>query len=136
MRARDGGTAKYRSRMSSIARLQLTALDCPDPEALADFYGRITGWPVGYRDDDWVQLDSGGGHTLAFQRAPGHQPPPWPAPDGAQQAHLDFLVDDLAACEQAVLAIGARRADVQPEPGAFRVYLDPAGHPFCLVLDT
>jgi hypothetical protein len=35
-----------------------------------------------------------------------------------------------------VLAIGARRADVQPEPSAFRVYLDPAGHPFCLVLDT
>jgi catechol 2,3-dioxygenase-like lactoylglutathione lyase family enzyme len=123
-------------RMPGIARLQLTALDCPDPEALADFYGRITGWPVGHRDDDWVQLDSGGGHTLAFQLAPGHEPPSWPQPDGAQQAHLDFLVDDLEAGEHAVLAVGARKAEVQPEPGAFRVYLDPAGHPFCLVLDT
>lgn len=122
--------------MPGIARLQLTALDCPDPDLLAEFYGRITGWPVGHRATDWVQLDSGGGHTLAFQRAPGHRAPTWPRPDGAQQAHLDFLVDGLDAGEEAVLAIGARRADVQPEPDAFRVYLDPAGHPFCLVLDT
>jgi len=136
MGRRGGVVAGYRSRMPGIARLQLTAIDCPDPEALADFYGCITGWPVGHRDDDWVQLDNGGDHTLAFQLAPGHQPPPWPEPDGAQQAHLDFLVDDLDAGEQAVLAIGARRTEVQPEPAAFRVYLDPAGHPFCLVLDT
>ena len=57
-----------------------------------------------------------------------------PEPDGAQQLHLDFLVDDLDVGEHDVLAIGARKADVQPEPDAFRVYLDPAGHPFCLVL--
>jgi hypothetical protein len=31
-------------------------------------------------------------------------------------------------------ALGARKADVQPGT-SFRVYLDPAGHPFCLVLD-
>jgi catechol 2,3-dioxygenase-like lactoylglutathione lyase family enzyme len=121
--------------MTGIARLQLTALECRDPETLAQFYGRITGWRVGHREDDWVQLDSGGGPTLAFQLAPGHQPPTWPQPDGAQQAHLDFVVDDLDAGEQAVLAIGARRTDVQPEPDAFRVCLDPAGHPFCLVLE-
>ena len=29
---------------------------------------------------------------------------------------------------------GATKADVQPEPDAFRVFVDPAGHPFCLVL--
>ena len=39
----------------------------PRPEALAAFYGAITGWPVGHRDDDWVQLDAGGAATLAFQ---------------------------------------------------------------------
>jgi hypothetical protein len=32
-----------------------------------------------------------------------------------------------------VLALGAEKAEFQPHPG-FRVYLDPAGHPFCLVL--
>jgi len=121
--------------MAGIARLQLTALECRDPDALAEFYGRVTGWPVGHREDDWVQLDSGGGHTLAFQLARGHKAPTWPQPDGAQQAHLDFVVDDLDTGEEAILAIGARKTDAQPEPDAFRVYLDPAGHPFCLVLE-
>ena len=121
--------------MEPIARLQLTALDCADPDGLAAFYGRVTGWPVDYRSDGWVQLDSGGGHTLAFQHVPDHQPPTWPEPAGAQQLHLDFLVDDLDVGESAVLDAGARRTDVQPAPDSFRVYLDPAGHPFCLVLD-
>ena len=119
--------------MPAIARLKLVALDCPDPEALASFYGAITGWPVGYRDDDWVQLDGGGAATLAFQLAPDHKPPAWPDPEHPQQLHLDFRVDDLDAGEQAVLALGARKTEVQPEPDAFRVFLDPAGHPFCLV---
>jgi hypothetical protein len=33
-----------------------------------------------------------------------------------------------------VLAIGAPKTDMQPDPGDFRVFLNPAGHPFCLVL--
>jgi hypothetical protein len=33
-----------------------------------------------------------------------------------------------------VLALGARKVDVQPGT-TFRVYLDPAGHPLCLVLN-
>jgi catechol 2,3-dioxygenase-like lactoylglutathione lyase family enzyme len=70
---------------------------------------------------------------LAFQLAPDHQPPEWPDADRPQQAHLDFDVDDLDVGEAAVIAVGARKADVQPEPNAFRVFLDPAGHPFCLV---
>jgi hypothetical protein len=32
-----------------------------------------------------------------------------------------------------VLTIGARKAEVQPGE-TFRVFLDPVGHPFCLVL--
>ena len=41
-------------------------------------------------------------------------------------------VPDLDAAEQAVLAIGATKAEHQPGE-SFRVFLDPAGHPFCLV---
>ena len=121
--------------MSPIARLSLVALDCPDPHALAEFYGAITGWNVDWvsEDGDWVQLASGGGVTLAFQRAPHHEPPSWP--DGSpQQAHLDFDVPDLDAGERQVLALGAVKTEVQPRTDRWRVYLDPAGHPFCLVL--
>jgi catechol 2,3-dioxygenase-like lactoylglutathione lyase family enzyme len=122
--------------MEPIARLELTALDCPDPDALADFYSRVTGWPIGEREADWVELDSGSGPTLAFQHVPDHRPPTWPDPPGAQQLHLDFLVRDLDEGERAVIALGARRTDVQPAPDSFRVLLDPAGHPYCLVLDA
>ena len=47
------------------------------------------------------------------------------------QMHLDFDVDDLDAAEAIVLAAGATKHDVQPNDHC-RVYIDPAGHPFCL----
>jgi catechol 2,3-dioxygenase-like lactoylglutathione lyase family enzyme len=118
----------------AIGRLTVTALDCPDPRALADFYGSITGWGVNEAsDDEWVQLDSDGGATLAFQRVPDYRAPAWPGAEHPQQAHVDFDVDDLDAGEAALLEIGATKADFQPGT-TFRVFLDPVGHPFCLVL--
>lgn len=81
-----------------------------------------------------MQLDAGGGARLAFQLAPDHRPPQWPDPAHPQQLHLDLEVDDLDVGERAVLALGAVKTGVQPEPDAFRVFLDPAGHPFCLVV--
>ena len=117
-----------------IAKLTLTALDCPDPRALAAFYASITGWPVSSdSDDDWVWLESAIGTTLAFQRSPDHRRPTWPEGERPQQLHLDFDVPDLDAGEVAVLALGAVKHAHQPGE-TFRVYLDPAGHPFCLVL--
>ncbi|MEJ8281116.1 VOC family protein [Pseudonocardia spirodelae] len=120
-----------------IARFSVFALDCPDPSALAEFYSALTGWPVAPpTDDDWVELDPGGaGATLAFQQISEGEftPPAWPGQVRPQRGHADFAVPDLDAGEAAVLALGARRHDVQPAPDNFRVYLDPIGHPFCLV---
>ncbi|MEA3184220.1 MAG: hypothetical protein QOJ74_697 [Ilumatobacteraceae bacterium] len=120
--------------MPAIAKLTLFALDCAEPQRLAEFYSAITGWPVDRDSGDWVELRSDGGATLAFQLAPDHRPPDWPNADRPQQGHVDFDVDDLDAGEAAVIAVGARKAEVQPQPESFRVFLDPAGHPFCLVL--
>jgi catechol 2,3-dioxygenase-like lactoylglutathione lyase family enzyme len=128
--------------MAAIARLRVVALDCPDALALAEFYVQITGWSISEEtnpDDppgEWVELSSPQGATLAFQRVEDFQPPVWPGSQHPQQLHLDFEVPDLDAGEAALLAIGARKADTQPMPGSFRVYLDPVGHPFCLVLRT
>lgn len=126
--------------MTAVARLSLVALDCPDPLALARFYASITGWAV--EDDefewdgteDWVQLVSPVGVTIAFQKAADFRPPVWPGAEHPQQLHLDFDVPDLDEGERAVLALGAVKHEFQPGT-TFRVYLDPAGHPFCLVLD-
>ncbi len=118
-----------------IARLALTALDCEDPHELGGFYSALTGWPVEPDEDneEWVQLASDGPVTLAFQRVEDYEPPVWPGSDAPQQLHLDFEVPDLDEGERRVLEIGAVLADYQPGE-TFRVFLDPAGHPFCLVL--
>jgi hypothetical protein len=120
--------------MPGIATLSLVALDCPDPLALARFYSELTGVSIDDdADDEWVQLArADGGPTIAFQRVADHRPPQWPGSEHPQQLHLDFDVPDLDAGEQAVLAIGATKAEHQPGE-SFRVFLDPAGHPFCLV---
>jgi catechol 2,3-dioxygenase-like lactoylglutathione lyase family enzyme len=120
--------------MAGIARYNCFAIDCPDPRELAEFYSAITGWPIDDdSDDEWVSLVSDAGGHLSFQRVADYQPPQWPGQEHPQQAHPDFAVDDLDAGEAAVLAIGARKHAVQPGTD-FRVYLDPVGHPFCLVL--
>lgn len=121
--------------MAPIARLAWTAVDCPDARALAGFYAAITGWPIdeAASDEEWVELRADGDVTLAFQTVPGFRAPQWPGQEHPQQAHCDFRVDDLDDAEAQVLAAGARKHDVQPKPGAWRVYLDPVGHPFCLI---
>jgi Glyoxalase-like domain len=65
----------------AIARYASIVLDCPDPAALATFYGAM--------------LDAG---------------------------------------EAAVVELGATKHEHQPGT-SFRVFLDPAGHPFCLCVD-
>ena len=115
-----------------IARYSLVALDTPDPRRLAEFYAGLTGWPIDEDvEDDWIQLRSDGGATIAFQLAPDHEPPTWPSGGHPQQLHLDFDVDNLDIGEAAVLALGATKAASQPADN-WRVYLDPAGHPFCI----
>jgi hypothetical protein len=37
--------------MAGIARMRTIVLDCPDPLALARFYGELLGWEVIYADD-------------------------------------------------------------------------------------
>ncbi|PZH02595.1 glyoxalase [Streptomyces sp. NTH33] len=115
----------------ALAKLGVVVLDCPDPRALAGFYAKVLGGTV--KDEgEWVDLKVPGGPALAFQEAPDHVPPKWPAADGSLQFHLDLVVEDLDAAEKGVLALGARPLDATDRTRSFRVYADPAGHPFCL----
>jgi predicted enzyme related to lactoylglutathione lyase len=117
----------------AIARMQSVVLDCPDPKRLADFYGTILGWETTSVEDDWVVVEGVGPERLCFQLARDYRRPEWPDGDRPQQFHLDLTVDDLARTETEILALGAVKHGHQPsESDSFRVYLDPAGHPFCL----
>jgi catechol 2,3-dioxygenase-like lactoylglutathione lyase family enzyme len=117
-----------------IGRLEKTVLDCPDPRALGAFYAEILGMRINEDTDGrWVVIGRDvGWRELAFQRADPYEPPRWPDPGHPQQEHLDIRVDDVDAAERAVLALGAVRLPNEHEDG-FRVFADPAGHPFCLV---
>ncbi|WP_028659913.1 VOC family protein [Nocardioides insulae] len=116
----------------AIARSPETVLDCPDAAALAGFYGALLDWPVSVDDDgSWADAGPEGGPRLCFQRVEDYRPPQWPGQEAPQQFHLDVEVDDLDVAEKAVLALGATKTEHQPGT-TFRVFLDPAGHPFCL----
>ena len=109
-------------------------IDCPDPAGLARFYAALLGMEVRYEGDDgaWIATDSPAAN-ITFQGVADYNPPRWPDPAYPQQLHLDVFVDDVDAAEQQAIGLGAR-----PLPGGgdnWRVYADPAGHPFCLVFD-
>jgi catechol 2,3-dioxygenase-like lactoylglutathione lyase family enzyme len=122
------------------ATLQCIVLDCPDPVLLAHFYRAITGGEVNRPDPrwrvdaDWSTLHANG-MVLGFQRAHAYRPPHWPDPAYPQQFHLDFEVDNLAETHHQVLAHGGRLLDPDLGGRGWRVYADPAGHPFCLLGD-
>jgi catechol 2,3-dioxygenase-like lactoylglutathione lyase family enzyme len=122
--------------MTQTPRMELcgVVLDSPDPRALADFYQRLLGWEIKPVDPTWVMLkppDRGAG--LSFQIENAYVRPVWPAGPGDQQmmVHLDIGVDDMEAAGAHAVASGAVLAEFQPQEDV-RVYLDPAGHPFCL----
>ena len=119
----------------AIARFPSLVLDCPDAEALAGFYAAMLDWAVAPPDEDggWIDIRSDYGQVLSFQPVADYRRPQWPGQDVPQQMHLDVVVDDLDVAEAAVLELGAVKHDVQPGT-TFRVFLDPAGHPFCLCL--
>ncbi|BDX30656.1 glyoxalase [Mycobacterium antarcticum] len=117
-----------------LGKLRSVVLDTREPRRLADFYADLLGGDVASEDDDsWVVLTEPTGSRLAFQLSPEHQPPQFPDPRGSQQFHVDVEVDDIDDAEPKVLAMGATRVTDAVVEGEFRVYRDPAGHPFCLV---
>jgi catechol 2,3-dioxygenase-like lactoylglutathione lyase family enzyme len=117
-------------------RLSGIVLDSPDAGELAAFYRRLLGWETKTDEPGWVQLaPPAGGAGLSFQTEPAYVSPTWPAGPDSQQMmlHLDIDVDDLDTAAAHAIAVGATRADYQPQEDV-RVFLDPAGHPFCLAL--
>ena len=119
-----------------IATLECVVLDCPDVHELARFYQALLGGEINRPDhrwsinDDWSTLHTDAGLILAFQRAKDHHPPRWPDPEHPQQFHLDLRVPNLDTAQRQVLELGATLLDTSR---GWRIFADPAGHPFCLL---
>lgn len=107
-------------------------LDCTDPVALATFWSELL-------DAERVQITEGF-HVVrscttwlaAEGRVSDPQPPTWPDGDRPKQIHLDIAVADLEGAVAEAIRLGATQEDLQPNPSAWRVMRDPAGHLFCL----
>jgi len=120
-----------------IGTLQCVVLDCPDPPSLARFYQALLGGAVNQADprwsasDDFSTLHTESGPVLAFQRVKDFRAPQWPDSAHPQQFHLDLDVPDLGNAHTQVLTLGATL--LHTDPRGWRIYTDPAGHPFCLL---
>jgi catechol 2,3-dioxygenase-like lactoylglutathione lyase family enzyme len=114
-----------------VMGLFAVTIDAPDTPALGRFYADLLGMEVTYEGPEGV-LIVGGGKSVMFQQVSEYTPPQWQDPARPQQAHLDIIVDDLDTGEARALELGATRLDGGGE--RFRVFADPAGHPFCLSL--
>lgn len=112
-------------------------LNSPDPLALATFWSAMVGgWPVEWYDG-WITLEPAPhGQRLSFQRSEKG------AVEDAVGIHFDVLVEDLEIAHETAISAGGRyieeRWSPRPGPGGaavrWRVYADPDGHRFCLVV--
>ena len=115
--------------LGSATQLFAVTIDAPDASALGRFYAELLGMEVTY-DGPEGSLIVGDGKSVMFQKVGEYTPPQWPDPARPQQAHLDIQVDDLDVGEARAVELGAARLEGGGK--TFRVFADPAGHPFCL----
>jgi hypothetical protein len=101
---------------------------------LAAFYCELLGMEI--IRDDWLKIAKDRTSALHFALDSDgwsdQRPPRWPDPEYPQQMHLDLLVRDLDGAGEMVSGLGGALLQDQ---GGFRIYADPAGHPFCLYPD-
>lgn len=120
----------------AVVRRRLGRTGCPRVGAL---YARLLGWQVFGEKKGWATVapSEDAGYNLAFQTEKHYLRPVWPTEEGKPQMsmHLDIEVDDLEQAVVYAVSVGAQVAAYQPQD-TVRVMLDPAGHPFCLYIDT
>jgi catechol 2,3-dioxygenase-like lactoylglutathione lyase family enzyme len=139
--------------MASDVRPSLcqVVLDTTDVREAAEFWRQLLGLvyragheppAAGEEDaaaaDGWINLfEPDGTPRLAFQYAESLAPTTWPEHTVPQQLHLDLTVESVAELEAVTTRVdalgGALRFDRSDDPDEpLRVFVDPAGHTFCV----
>ncbi len=118
-----------------IGWIREIVLNSPDPRALSEFWSELLGGSPVKWHDGWITLEPPPHRQrLSFQRADDAI--------AAAAVHFDVIVEDLQTAHEAVLAAGGayieERWSQRPGPHGeaipWRVYADPDGHRFCLVV--
>jgi hypothetical protein len=98
---------------------------------LAAFYGALLGMQI--VREDWLKIAKDPSSALQFALDgdgwSDERPPRWGDPEHPQQLHLDFLAPDVDDAAALIVGMGGR---LLADLGEWRIYADPAGHPFCL----
>jgi hypothetical protein len=98
---------------------------------LAAFYCALLGMQV--IREDWLKIakdpDSALHFALDGDGWSDARPPRWGDPEHPQQMHLDLAAPDLDAAGELIVGMGG---SLLTDLGEWRIYADPAGHPFCL----
>ena len=112
-------------------------LDSDNADKLSAFYERLLGW-TRFPGEEFTVLanvgQTGFPAWITFQQVNDYARPVWPATADEQQqmAHLDVHVENVEEAVEYALSCGATLAEIQFED-EWRVMLDPAGHPFCIL---
>jgi len=128
----------------AIGWIREIVLDTPDPWMLARFWaGLLGGTPVEWYPG-WVTLEPPPhGQRLSFQGVSG-EAADWGPNRTTERAgvHFDIMISSMDGAHDRVIAAGGTFVGehVSPRRGpegemiSWRVYSDPAGHLFCLVV--
>ena len=122
-------------------KLGAVVIDSNNPEELSEFYSKLLGWTKEkevFEGEQWIVVSGDAGDTpLVFQEVSNYQRPAWPSTDGQQQQmlHLDFYVkpDEFESKVSHAISCGATLSDVQFFEEHMKVFIDPLGHPFCII---
>lgn len=114
------------------------AVDCTDPDRLAQFWCAVLGWEVLESDDGIVSIGlpggpgSGPGHPAGIDLLEVAEPTA-----GKNRLHLDLRAAPGTSAQEELArldSLGATRADVGQDPGvSWTVLADPEGNVFCLL---
>lgn len=112
-------------------------VDSSNADELSAFYEKLLGW-TRFKGEEFTVLanieQKGFPTWITFQQVDDYVPPVWPWEKDKQQQmeHLDFHVEDVEEGVKHALACGATLSETQRDD-RYRVMLDPAGHPFCIL---
>ena len=121
-----------RDRYAGAGAVASIVVDAHDPESLAGFWTRLTGWPVSAREGDalvGLRAPSGRGPWLEFLRNGDVK-------RVKNRLHLDVAPPagaDHGESVAEVVAAGAAPADLGGPDLPWRVLMDPEGNEFCVL---
>lgn len=127
---------RHAGHMTSV--LANIAVDCTDPDRLAQFWCAVLGWEVLEHDDGIVSIGlpdgpgSGPGHPAGIDLLEVAEPTA-----GKNRLHLDLRAAPGTSAQEELArldSLGATRADVGQDPEvSWTVLADPEGNVFCLL---